>query len=483
MAGDTYLKTEVLYAGGAVQQYIATNPISFAGADGASPPPSGTTECPPDTPPRYPEPQPDPPPPPCIDIPGYDKCVHIAPDFTGVFGETWISWNDGVVWERTYDHQPQDTYYHGEAREFVWNAMVYIGYDAITFKSGIVALMPGAFTPKYGNEYDELFGYYANYITTGSGLGNKQCYLNRDGTKGPDWGDPIVWAKRSAYTLAVEDMRLSASNQASKTTGKMYPPYSPEDYWCLQARMSCGDGWTLDHQVEIMYQWNGLMTIHAGYFSDVRPVETENWTTDPNYPLGASSITDFGHGLIVDSVAAPAWLSSATRCNEPWGLWCNCDRVGEPLYYGRGCPDREAPCHPEINGCQNREPPYYPERACNCEMIYTGYNLGQAERHTYYVCIGYPSYSVGVSAGMSAGDEFSIKYSSRQEGIWKSSASPIIAKNYMLMPCQPVARHYTNTRSLPDPASFDGMEEYTIDDVGVAHRWVWSHADQKSNGC
>jgi len=47
------------------------------------------------------------------------------------------------------------------------------------------------------------------------------------------------------------------------------------------------------------------------------------------------------------------------------------------------------------------------------------------------------------------------------------------------MPCQPVARHYTNTRSLPDPASLDGVEEYTIDNVGVAHRWVWSHADQQ----
>ena len=489
MSGDTYLKTEVLYAGGAVQQYIATNPLSFAGADGSSPLPPALDECPPLIPPIDPTPQPqpvvEPPPPPCIDIPGYDKCVQIAPSYRSFCGETWISWDDGVVWERAYNHEPQDTYYHGEAREWVWNVYKKAGYNYLSFKSGIVVLMPGAFRPKYGNDYGELNAYFkSNYLGGGSGLGSVQVPLNPDGTKGANWGEPMGWSNLNYLNPGEVDRRaLVAGNdwKAASASGPMYPSYDPTDFFMLYLRDFCG-GCTFAHYVETTYQWNGQWCQSSGYMADTLPVEVENWTTDPAYPLGGSSITtSFSHKLHVDFIYSPSVLENVTSDCEPWGVWWFCDRCEDPRYYGRDCPDCEEVGKTEDECPEGCDPPCPPKRIVTGNMAWSSENRDYwsqpALRYTTNNPGSSPYFSCGQVNGKSIGDLWQEKYSARQNGVW--SAEEEFRKTYQIMPCQPVARHYTNTRSLPDPASLDGVEEYTVDNVGVAHRWVWSHADQQ----
>lgn len=487
MAGDTYFKAEVLYAGGAVQQYIDTAPLSFTGWDGASPSPPVFSGCPPQNPPDnvIPEDPLEPPPPPCIEIEGYDGCVQIAPDITGVCGEAFITWDDGIVWERTINHEPQDTYYHGEAREYVWNVIYKQGnYTSNTFKSGIIALMPGYFKPQYGQDFEELHNYWKKmYTGSGSSNGNKNVRLESTGEKGPRYGEEINWSYETLdpVTKSLRQRLVAENHQASNSGGSMYPSFTPESAQMFEIN-AYNPNVTFDHYVETTYQWNGQRCYAAGFMVDTLPVETENWTEDANYPLGSSGVSSFVHYFVAKSIASPAALvqGSCQTGYHPWGVYWQCDMEYEPNYYWRSCPDHEEPCDPD--DCPDREPPYFAPRPMGCAMEWTSRNTDRftapAPRFTHYNCSS--QYGVvGHTQGMSAGDEFKQKYSDRQEGLWATSQNSDIYKVYSIMPCQPVARHYTNTRSLPDPASFDGVEEYTIDNVGVAHRWVWSHADLK----
>ncbi len=482
MAGETYFKTEVLYAGGAVQQYIATNPISFAGADGTSPPGQGVQDCPPDTPPRDPTPQPvEPPPPPCIDIPGYDKCVQIAPMVTGVCGETWISWNDGIVWERTYDHEPQDEYYWGEAREYVWN--IYYGGSRVV-QSGIVALMPGAFTPGYGNDYDELHGLWVNYQTGGGGSGI-DVKLNSDGSKGDTYGIPYSFWGGTNVQRAITTLKFASQDfQASQITGDMFP-FLPHDSFLnflIKIQYANVANVTLDHWYWCdQYYSNGMTVFETGYMSDTQPISF-TWDTDPNYPLGASSVTDFTHFFHWKFLHTPGIKHPCTGENcGPWGSWYCCRTVGSD--WRKRCPDAEVPFPDNptygVNGTDPCPPHYSPwNKGCSGSWSNDNYDDPANPRHVHYTADG-ASNTVGVSEGQSAGDEFQQLWGQNQTPGYHWSGNQAAFKQYLLMPCQPVARHYTNVRSLPDPSSFDGVEEYTVDDQGVAHRWIWSDADRK----
>lgn len=496
MSGDTYLKTEVLYAGGAVQQYIATNPLAFAGADGSSPPGQGLQECPPETPPRdlTPRPPADPPPPPCIDIPGYDKCVQIYPDITGVCGETWITWNDGIVWERTYDHEPQDTYYYAPAYEYVWN----ITYNTQVVQSGIVPLLPGHFTPQYGNDHEELSGLWIDQITGGNPPSNIQVPLNADGSKGENWGDPVTsWIKiTNETTVNLNIAKLAIQGyQAHLAQNDMYPQISHDEFIQVYIDVVLADyaNVTVDKWYHCdQYYSDGMTEWQTGYIHDTLPI-SQTWDTDPNYPRGESDITSFAHRFVWTNLWTPGIKNGCTGdadvcCEDtynhtPWNSWYCCRSLGSD--WRMSCPDLEVPyiTNPTfgVNGTQPC-PPYYSGYACGCsgDWSSTNYRYPESLRYVDYTAGGNDAHQTGVSRGMSVGDYFQLNYATNpynQVWFWDSTATA--TKSYAEMPCQAVARHYTNVRSLPDPASFDGVEEYTIDDLGVAHRWVWSDADRK----
>ncbi|MEK9747658.1 MAG: hypothetical protein VW443_02420 [Pseudomonadales bacterium] len=415
--------------------------------------------------------------------------MQIAPSYRSFCGETFISWDDGIVWERVYDHEPQDTYYHGEAREFVWNVLRRSGFNWLALKSGITALMPGHFTPKYGNDYGELANYFtADYLGYGYVNGTVQRPLNSDGTHGAAWGEPAGYGYASPLDADVRALIAGAAWKASQASGDMYPHYSPVEIH--MKGLNCG-GCDFGHYVDTTYQWNQQWCQPSGWMADTLPVETENWTTDPNYPLGESGITAFAHEYNIRFIYSPSVITHLETDCKPWGINWHCDECDEPTYYGRhcgnGCPedweydDEEAvpprtPC--KDRGCKS---PCPPKRVVDAAMQWSQENRDSWSqgtlRYTTYNQGTSPYFSCGNLQGMSVGDEFQRDYSQRQAGIWSGNAE--WRKSYHVMPCQPVARHYTNVRSLPDPASLDGVEEYTVDNVGVAHRWVWSHEDQQ----
>lgn len=511
----SYFTTEVLYAGGAVQQYIDTAPISFQGwdgSDGGNPP----------TYPFCPEPNPVPekqypgelekPDPPCIDIDG--ECLPIWYREDSGCGYKYVDMITGNIyeWDEEFTYQDIEAF---AAKSFVKSWLVRRGVkDPDTgeifghnnfmpvVKSKVELVPLESRTDQYGNEARQIKDLLeAEYFNDSSGYSDthdpRDCYGDYyprgDGVTGGGWekyaGWEVVWGdSRKSFQTEVMQHKTNAiqlSEEALSGIGTVKQSIVPWPQWSLygycpqegespsmntsMVGAGCGEDVNgnsysclgKDHYYSV--QNTDTRAYWVGTLWDALPYSWD-WKTAPRYPAADTTY----------------WSTGGKYMMFSWKVK-NSDRTDS--YYGR---DNGGiwPCY---TGCGQRlpviNPPCPDDSRWNQKYEYDGVEQYYRYNMEYWAtkewdmdydpATGFNGWNENnYNLSEEAADYITGAYSNGSS-IWGGSGSPPVLITYEALCCQRKLSGSVDARSLPSPESFNGQVAYTTDSAGKAHSWVW----------
>jgi hypothetical protein len=509
-----YLTTEILYAGGAVQQYIDTAPLSFTGWDGSDAAPPTYPFCPESNP--VPEKQYPPgsgierPDPPCIDIDG--ECLPIWYREDAGCGYRYVDVITGNIyeWDEEFSYQDVEAF---AAKSFVKSWKISRGvrdpdtgesfshnnFNAVV-KSTITLVPLESRTDQYGNEAGEIKDLLDAYnLDDNSGFSDthdpRDCYgeyyPTGDGVTG-SWeryaGWEVVWgSSQKSHQTRIMQFKTNAIQLSGDalagigtvkqrivpwTTWSMYGYCPQEDESPSMNTSMVGAGCGEDAN------GNSRSCLGKDHYYSVRNTDTRaywvgilwdslpysyNWKTAPRYPAADTTFWSTGGKTQMYS-----WKLKNSGRTDSWygkddgGIW--------PCY--TGCGQRfvnDPPC-PDDNIWDDK---------VTVDGVEQYYRFNQEYWATKEWDMDYDP-----ATGFSGWNETNYNLTDEAEdyiegiysdgiAIWMGTTPASVYISYDELCCQRKLSGSVDTRSLPSPESFNGQVAYTTDSAGKAHSWVW----------
>jgi len=484
------LLTEVLYAGGAVQEYVVIQPQTLTGWSGAdasgTPPPA--PYCPPDPvttqgPPLQP---------PCVDVAG--ECIPIGKsDYLAVCGYKYIDLETGQIIELSSDtqyplvnpnmHQWIKAEQPGsvQLRDPDTGNTASLNLPFARGTSQTVTLMNEQYEDGYDNHWDEVQKVWIKGQTNDSTIKAPQGVIqfNSDGTEDTNWEyanwEPIPYTSSpSPRTASIVWQNLFIANLRQFTDAGINGAYPTQDYktWSLCGTVYEGAAeyglapnigqYPLDPNDNVCLDCENQFI--AG-FTDSRCYGVNIVMAEVPYIndwMGARYPRSYQYDFRWQSYSQlTSWARYAPtvtnhvgwRCNDncrngtPFETWpCNCPEYGDP----------EA-----ANSSKNCEWFSY-NWEWNTSLVpgfgFDGWDPMNEQRQTVQTEVNYWLNRNGARWGGNSAKQGGWAFKRISACEWRIVAT-------------------INTRNLPSIDDVEGVVQYTYDENGQAYAWVWSNAD------
>jgi hypothetical protein len=517
----SYFTTEVLYAGGAVQQYIDTAPISFKGWDGSDAAPPTYPFCPEPNPipetQTPPAPTPEKPDPPCVDVAG--ECLPIGYREDAGCGYKYIDVITGNIYEMTEDFVTDEVEASGQ-KSYVksWRLtkklqipgtgdLTRYAQNAVV-RSEIVTVALNSRTDTYGghagdtNEIKQLqddwhFNNRSAYPDVNSPRDVYGEFIPYDpnpnsSTKAGwtiEWGEPRsswrtyqIMFKTNAIQLSGSALAGIEAVKGSICSFKQWDMYGQ----CMQEGENpfsgskggalCGDS-PGDHGPNSCLgkdYWyrvgnNGRTAYWVGIVWDSVPLSSF-WMNNGPYPTRQS----YWNGWTVQ--ARENYYSWAVARLDPTDSWY-ANAAGAEYH---GVNQKKWTCPAQ---CGNYGGGITP--ACPDDQIWTS-DTPYAYNMNYYATNDWDrSYdpAEGFSGWVYENRNLSdlahdfITDPTPGAPTWGGGGQSFVTINYLALACQRKLSGSVSTRDLPSLESFNGTVTYTTDNNGNAYSWVWQDND------
>jgi len=481
------LLTEVLYAGGAVQEYVVIQPqtlTGWSGADAEGEPPV-PPYCPPD--PNTDQGPAPPEEPPCVDVAG--ECIPVGKsEYIAICGYKYIDLETGQIIELSSDTQ----YPVVDVNSHQWlKAQTIKSPEIKSLATGDYNVVNGAPMIKgtartvtlSNNQYTD--GYDTQMEVVSVGLNYSHRYwpailpqglvdYNTDGTERPAWYD---YHNYRAYTPP-NDYRRHPLWQ--KLVGPYFRLFSASGGGVSPSQNY--KGWS-DFKVPVPFEFSGTNAYHGGVaVKDCIPWDEFNLSDKQGTgSLHAYPVNFVGTHLPVYQNSG--WMNKTYP--HPDATSFNWSFYGDYTYHYRIQPATEAigwGCRGESLGyiycndgegfdiwpcnCPGYGDPEAANSAKNCEWTWWDWQWDPAKSDGYF--------STGTSVTVA---DTVNEYLNRDDISWPVSYYTGTGFKFIkLTDCEWRIIETVSTRNLPSSADIEGTVQYTYDADNKAHAWIWSNA-------
>lgn len=478
------LLTEVLYAGGAVQEYVVIQPQTLTGWSGADV--EGEPPVPPYCPPDPNTDQGGPPPqePPCVDVAG--ECLPVGKnEYTAICGYKYIDLETGQIIELSSDTQ----YPLVDVNSHQWLKVqkirnpevtnlstgdydVVFGAPMIKGTARTITLTNNQFTDGYDKEMEVIsVGLNSSHRYWPSIFSEGLVDYNTDGTEKSAWYDyhsygpytpPNDYRKHPLWQkLLNTNFRLF-----SASGGGVMPSQNYEDWSDFKVPVpfeyASADAYNGGVGVGDCIPWNeynmtakGLPALHAypvNFVGTHLPVYQSGWMNKTYPDPGITSFSwDFYGAFTYHYRIHPTKDEIGWSCRGKVDPYC---AEGQPF-------GTNWPCN-----CPGFGDPESPRSAKNCEWSWYDWQWDPDKPDGYF--------ATGSSETVS--DKVN-EFLNRDDISWPVSYYTGTGFKFIrLTDCEWRIIETVSTRNLPSIADIEGAIQYTYDSDGNAYPWIWSNA-------
>ncbi len=483
------LLTEVLYAGGAVQEYVVIQPQTLTGWNGADA--EGEPPVPPYCPPD-PNTDQGPPPqePPCVDVAG--ECIPIGKsEFTAICGYKYIDLDTGEIFELSSDTQ----YPLIDPNSHQWIKCEQPGAVAMRdpdtgdtttvqqpFARGkcrTITLTDEQYEDGYDKHWDEVRKVWSVQQTMDYLRLAPQGVIefNNDGTENTNfkYANWVTIPSQYNITGSIVWQYLYSQNLTQFTAAGASGAYPSQDYkkWSLcgtvyegsevygitagigQYPLAPNSDPCLDCETQFIVGAGNDKRCHAVNIVMANLPVSDNWMGF-NYPT--SPMTSFSWQSY-SALTSWARRAASTTEHEGWPCAANCKN---------GTPFEGWPCN-----CPGYGDPEDPNSAENC--VWYSYNWEWDD--SLVPAFGFDGWNPMGPGRKTVQSE--VNYWLNINGArWGGTAAKQGGWGFKkITDCEWRIVEVVNTRNLPSAADIEGTVQYTYDADGNAYPWIWSNAD------